>query len=225
MKNLVLVPGDTYGMGIIQRKEVICTSRAVAETFGKRHDNVLSAIRTCGASDKFTALNFKESSYRDLSGKRSPEILMTRDGFSFIVMGFTGRKAARFKEAYINRFNEMEADLQAQRQARMECRQLTDAIKSVHEPAKPYHFSNEMNMILQVVTGKTAKQLKAARNLPGAAQVRDYLSPSEMRLVQALQPVAAYLNVTNHGYQERKRLLREYAERNRTLLGGPNPAA
>ena len=218
MGNLVLIPADSYGMGILQQRNVVCTSRAVAEMFGKRHDNVLNAIRTCGASDNFTALNFKDSSYKDSSGKRSPEVLMTRDGFSFIVMGFTGRKAARFKEAYINRFNEMEAALQARQQARMECRQLTDAIKSAHDPVKPYHFSNEMNMILQIVTGKTAKQLKAARTLPETAQVRDYLGPSEIRLVQILQPVAAYLNVTTPDYQERKRLLNEYAARHTRAL-------
>ena len=218
MGNLVLIPADSYGMGILQQRNVVCTSRAVAEMFGKRHDNVLNAIRTCGAIDNFTALNFKDSSYKDSSGKRSPEVLMTRDGFSFIVMGFTGRKAARFKEAYINRFNEMEAALQARQQARMECRQLTDAIKSAHEPAKPYHFSNEMNMILQIVTGKTAKQLKTARSLPDTAQVRDYLNPSEIRLVQILQPVAAYLNVTTPDYQERKRLLNEYAARHTQAL-------
>ena len=222
MGNLVLIPADSYGMGILQQRNVVCTSRAVAEMFGKRHDNVIRDIENAASDllkiEEIKENYFIESVYRDSQNRKYPQYLMTRNGFTLLAMGFTGKKAMRFKVAYINRFNEMEAALQARQQARMECRQLTDAIKSAHEPAKPYHFSNEMNMILQIVTGKTAKQLKAARTLPETAQVRDYLGPSEIRLVQILQPVAAYLNVTTPDYQERKRLLNEYAARHTRAL-------
>ncbi|HWR45662.1 hypothetical protein [Sporomusa sp.] len=48
-------------------------------------------------------------------------------------------------------------------------------------------------MLLQIVAGKSAKQLKAERNLPDDAIVRDYLNPNEISLLAALQPVAAFL--------------------------------
>lgn len=230
---LLLLPNDQYGMGIYASKDIVATSRAVADMFKKRHDNVLRDIETiCNdfseveeigllkneeSSDRY----FMKSAYKNEQNKKQPQYLMTRDGFTLLVMGFTGKKALQFKIAYINRFNEMEAALQARQQARMECRQLTDAIKCAHDPAKPHHFSNEMNMLLQIVAGKNAKQLKAERNLPDTATVRDYLNPGEISLLAALQPVAAFLNMTTPDYQERKRLLTDYAARLRTpgLIG------
>ena len=218
---ILLLPNDPYGMGIYQSRDIIASSKAISEMFGKRHDDVLRTIRNAECSEKFRLRNFAESSYRNEQNKKQPMYLLTKNGFAFIVMGFTGKKAAQFKEAYINRYEEMETALQARHQARMECRQLTDAIKSAHDPAKPHHFSNEMNMLLQIIAGKNAKQLKAERNLPDTAAVRDYLKPNEISLLAALQPVAAFLNVTTPDYQERKRLLTDYAARLRApgLIG------
>lgn len=223
---LLLLPNDQYGMGIYASKNIVCTSRAVAEMFEKRHADVLETITKViepdsGLSKEFTERNFSFSKYKDSTGRKLLMYLLTRDGFAIIVFGFTGAKAMKFKEAYINRFNEMEAALQARQQARMECRQLTDAIKSAHDPVKPHHFSNEMNMLLQIVAGKNAKQLKAERNLPDNAAVRDYLKPNEISLLAALQPVTAFLNVTTSDYHERKRLLTDYAARLRApgLIG------
>lgn len=218
---LLILPNDKYGMGIYASRDIVTNSRAVAEMFEKRHDNVLrdienitsTALKIEDSEKDFARRIFALSSYKDSSGKKNTQYLMTRDGFTLLAMGFTGKKALQFKIAYINRFNEMEAALQARHQARMECRQLTDAIKSAHDPVKPHHFSNEMNMLLQIVAGKNAKQLKAERNLPEDAAVRDYLKPNEISLLASLQPVAAFLNVTTQDYQERKRLLTEYAKR------------
>jgi Rha family phage regulatory protein len=221
MTKLILLPNDQQGMGIFASKDIICTSRAMAEIFNKRHTHVLEAISNAtepesGLSEKFSLINFKESSYKDSTGRKLPMYLLTRDGFSIIAFGFNGKKAMKFKESYINRFNEMELALKDRQLARMECHLLTDAIKSSHDPAKPYHFSNEMNMLLTIVAGKTAKQLKQERNLPDTAEVRDYLSPSEIKLLASLQPVAAFLNANKDEYAERKKMLAEYADKLKT---------
>ncbi|MDP2808664.1 MAG: Rha family transcriptional regulator [Rhodocyclaceae bacterium] len=90
---------------------VLTTSLAVAEAFGKQHKNVLQAIEKLDCSEEFRRLNFQPSSYINEQGKSQPMIEMARDGFVFLCMGFTGAKAAAMKEAYIARFNEMEAAL------------------------------------------------------------------------------------------------------------------
>lgn len=90
---------------------VVANSRDVATAFGKRHDNVLQAIDNIDCSPEFTALNFKVSDYRDSTGRALRSYDLTRDGFVFLVMGFTGREAAKFKEAYILAFNRMEEEL------------------------------------------------------------------------------------------------------------------
>lgn len=87
------------------------TSLNVAETFGKRHDDILKRFRNLDCSPEFNARNFAEVDYLDQKGEKRPLVEMTRNGFIFMVMGFTGAKAAQVKEAYINRFDAMEAAL------------------------------------------------------------------------------------------------------------------
>ncbi len=93
----------------------VTTSRAVAEQFGKQHYNVLrdieSTIEQLNKTEEgrqFGQLNFEESSYINAQNKKQPMIIMTRDGFTLLAMGFTGAKAMQFKVAYINAFNRME---------------------------------------------------------------------------------------------------------------------
>lgn len=91
--------------------QAVTSSLAVANFFSKRHDDVLKKIRTLECSASFTARNFSVSDYTDCTGSKLPCYQITRDGFAFLAMGFTGKRAARFKEAYINAFNQMEKSL------------------------------------------------------------------------------------------------------------------
>lgn len=97
----------------ISNGKAVTTSRLVANKFNKRHDVVIRRIKTLECSDDFTHHNFVVSEYVDASGKSNPEYIITKDGFTFLVMGFTGKKAAKFKEEYIGRFNQMEKQLTA----------------------------------------------------------------------------------------------------------------
>lgn len=96
----------------IENGQPITDSLIVAETFGKRHDDVLKAIRNLECSEEFSFRNFAESTYSN-RGKEYPKYLITQDGFSFLVMGYTGKEAARFKELYIGEFNQMRQRLAA----------------------------------------------------------------------------------------------------------------
>nr|WP_226912259.1 Rha family phage regulatory protein [Salmonella enterica] len=91
--------------------QAVTSSLAVADYFTKRHDDVLKKIRALDCSPEFTARNFAVSDYTDASGRKLPCYNITRDGFAFLAMGFTGKRAAQFKEAYINAFNQMEKQL------------------------------------------------------------------------------------------------------------------
>lgn len=96
--------------------QIVVSSRMVAERFGKRHDHVLRAIEAkISTNPKLGALDyFIETSYKDAKGENRKEYLMTRDGFTFIVMGFTGVEADMWKLAYIEAFNKMEEALKNQ---------------------------------------------------------------------------------------------------------------
>lgn len=91
--------------------QAVTSSLVVAEYFGKAHKDVLRAINSLDCSDLFRKRNFAPSEYNKKNGnvsKSYPMYYLTRDGFTFLAMGFTGKVAAQFKEAYINAFNEME---------------------------------------------------------------------------------------------------------------------
>jgi len=77
------------------RLAVLANSRHVAEVFGREHRNVLQAIDRIDCSEEFNALNFKRVEYLDAKGETRRAYDMTKDGFTFLVMGFTGATAAR----------------------------------------------------------------------------------------------------------------------------------
>lgn len=89
------------------------TSLQVAEAFGKEHRHVLRDIRETidKCSESFTAPNFGLSEYTDSTGRKLPLYLLSKDGLMMVTMGYTTPEAMRVKEAYINRFNEMEREL------------------------------------------------------------------------------------------------------------------
>ena len=103
---------ETYELVTAVNGQAVTTSLRVAEYFGKAHKDVLKAIRALECSNDFQGRNFSPSFYtRDLPNggtKKDPVYYMTRDGFTFLAMGFTGKVAAQFKENYINAFNQME---------------------------------------------------------------------------------------------------------------------
>lgn len=86
---------------------VMTDSRIVAKHFKKRHADVLRAAGKVECSAEFNERNFASIDYIDSRGRAKREVRMTKDGFMFLVMGFTGREAARIKEAFIEAFNRM----------------------------------------------------------------------------------------------------------------------
>lgn len=98
----------------VENGQAMTDSRSIADKFGKRHADILRSIKTLECSPEFTERNFALSEYSDRSGRKNPYYKVTRDGFVFLITGFTGREAARFKEDYIAAFNQMENQLQQQ---------------------------------------------------------------------------------------------------------------
>jgi Rha family phage regulatory protein len=76
------------------------TSLLVAERFGKLHKNVLQAIERLECSEEFRRLNFQLASYDDALGKPRAFCRMAKDGFAFLVMGFTGVEAGVWKATF-----------------------------------------------------------------------------------------------------------------------------
>ena len=92
---------------MVENNQVVVSSRQVAENFGKQHKDVLESIRGILAAENSATKFFYESTFEN-RGKHYPEYIMNRDGFSLLVMGFTGKEAMTWKIRYIQAFNEME---------------------------------------------------------------------------------------------------------------------
>lgn len=105
----------------VENEHAVTTSLRVAEVFGKQHKDVLKAVKSLDCSEEFRERNFALSKIDYQNGnikKQLPMYYITRDGFMFLVMGFTGKTAAKWKEAYIKAFNEMEAKIRAEQMAK-----------------------------------------------------------------------------------------------------------
>ena len=114
----------------VDKEQVVTDSRKVAEVFGKEHKNVLTAIREILVAENQATKFFYESEH-EYRGQKFPLYLMNRDGFSLLVMGFTGAKAMQWKIRYIEAFNEMEKRLKEQEQPKSQIDILVESAKAL----------------------------------------------------------------------------------------------
>lgn len=213
-----LIPKNEYGLFADKKYIARVDSLYVAEFFEKNHKEVLRDIRNIaapnsGLSKEFVERNFALSSYKDKQNQKRPCYYLTRDGFTILVMGYTGENTLRFKELYIRRFNEMEELIKSLVKARTEFPLLTENIKLLHEKPKPYHFSNECDMINRIVLGKSAKQFRLENNLEKGTSIRPYLTEVQINLIEKLQKVDIGLLVAFPNYEDRKRHLEWYKQK------------
>ncbi|EAI5958774.1 Rha family transcriptional regulator [Campylobacter jejuni] len=94
----------------IKENKVFINSLDLAKVFNKNHRHILQTTKNQPQND-FTESNFILSTYKDKKGELRPCYNLTRDGFSLLVMGFTGEKAYKWKIEFIKVFNEMEKRL------------------------------------------------------------------------------------------------------------------
>ena len=124
---------------VMHKDKPMVSSELIARKFGKIHRNVMRDIENLECSDRFSTLNFEQSEFTNERGRAYTCYLMTRDGFAFLCMGFTGKDAAVWKEKYIDAFNKMEKALLRKsdnigwRQARLQSKEVrkdfTDVVK------------------------------------------------------------------------------------------------
>lgn len=152
---------------IMHDKQAVTTSLILAEAFEKEHRNVIRTIET-----KIGELNFEQSlkmfskgEYTNTQNKQQPMYYLNRDGFTFIAMGFTGRKADEFKLKYIDAFNKMEE--QIRNQSFQALNQSTDDLKRANLLYKIANLTSDeelkeesLKSSYELVTGKSIHQKK-----------------------------------------------------------------
>lgn len=199
----------------------VVSSLDVAGTFEKEHKHVLEDVRRISenlSTAEFSAL-FYESEYRASNGKKNPMYLMNRDGFTLLVMGYTGEKAMKFKLAYIKQFNAMEKALQGklvEREKGIAVRQsLTKALQqsTENERMHGHAYSTYTNCIYKVLFDKNAKQLRESFGIKKNDNIRDYLAEEELRAVQSMECLVSGLVDCGRSYSQ----IKEFIQKNNTL--------
>lgn len=177
----------------------VCNSLQVAEKFGKRHDKLIFEIERMysGLIGKGCTQNggdplFVKSSYVQPQNKQKyPMYRMNRDGFSLLVMGFTGKNALEWKLQYIKAFNQMEKLIQekgtvayriSDQEERMTRRTETDAIKEFVEYAKEQgstradHYYSNCTRLAYKTVGITDKATAAGSQLDDLSLVEHLIA-------------------------------------------------
>ena len=193
----------------------VTSSRMVAETFGKQHKHVIEAIENMKAENSALIKMFYEDTYRVEGNRKSYKMYyMNRDGFSLLVMGFTGKQALDWKIQYINAFNEMEKSLSTPKltpSPRFRARHLSTALKDMEKTKETLQkmfkvtdgiaYSKAISMIepLYGVSFDSIKEL-----LPAAEHQTGYMTPSEIgaRLSKSAREINLLL--AGYGYQHKE---------------------
>ena len=190
-----------------------CDSLQIAKAFEKRHDHVLRDIENHLVTfskindPKFGEINFIKTSYKDGKNRPQSKYLLSKDGFVYLAMGYEGEKAAMFKIEYIKRFNQMEEYIKTLQSSKIEFRAFTDAIAFAKDELKPYHISNEINMIYRIVLGVDAKKFRGQNGLPEKVSIKPHLTLEQIKIIETLQRIDIGLLETGHSFEERKAIL------------------
>ena len=200
------------------------SSRQVADKFEKEHRHVLESIDKMKeqlSTAEFSAL-FMEGKYVASNGKKNKEYLMTRDGFSLLVMGFTGEKVLRWKLDYIKAFNEMEKELkrlyserqkwEIERQKGILVRHiLTDTIKMkvTDSPHKKFMYPNYTKLIYKTIFGKTVKELQEHYGVKRKESIREYVTADELKQIESMEMLVSSLINCGWGYNQIKGFIQE----------------
>lgn len=125
-------------------------------------------MKTLKCSVEFRAANFGVSSYNSQQNKQLAMYQMTKDGFSFLVMGYTGEKAGQFKETFINEFNKRELLLKNDDYILMRSQQIL----------------NERLNVLETNLAKATKTVDLYR--PSMVYVQDVLRSESFRTINEI---------------------------------------
>jgi Rha family phage regulatory protein len=195
------------------KETIVVSSLDVAETFEKEHKRVLQDIRELACSEEFRQHNFVQSEYLNQQNHKQPMYYITRDGFVLLAMGYTGEKAMKFKEAYINQFNAMQELLTGkliEREKGIAVRQsLTKAIQqsSENERMHGHAYSTYTDIIYKVIFGKTARQLREEYGIDKKANLRDCFTAEELAKVQSIEMIVSGLVNCGWGYDDIKNFI------------------
>ncbi len=145
------------------------------------------------------------------TGQKMKICRLNREQATFIISLMKNTKAVvAFKKELVKQFYQMEQYIKTLVSARKEFPLLTENIKLLHDEPKPYHFSNECDMINRLVLGMSAKQFRQSNGIEKHGSIRPYLTAEQIKLLDILQKVDVGLLISVPDFEQRKQYLKDY---------------
>ena len=190
------------------------SSRDIAKLCEKEHKNVTRVIRELLSDDILDAhieplkFNYRgqEFDYYELN-KRDSVVLVARLNPVFMA-------AIIDRWEYLeNKLAEKQFHLATRNEAKLEYRPMTDAISAAHEEIKPYHFSNEADLINRIVLGCAASKYKKQNDIDPSESLRDYLTVKQLDCIVGMQRANTVYIEDGLDFQDRKTKLTDLFNR------------
>lgn len=191
------------------------SSREIAKLCNKEHRNVMSDIRSMLESLNIQSADFL-ADYKDSKGRTYPCFNLPKRETLILVSGYNVVLRAKI----IDRWAELEQKLhekfnhQAIRQeSKLEYKPMTNAIAEAHEEIKPYHFSNEADLINRIALGMTASKFRQHHDIEKTESIRDYMTTEQLNCIVSLQRANTVYIEDGLSFDERKSKLTDLFNR------------
>lgn len=207
---------------IAMNGEMTMGTREISDLLGNNHSDIKrSADRLVEAGVIGNGQPLAEREFKTGRGNTYTEYLLNKRDSIILV----AQNSPEFTARLVDRWQELEtkvAELEQKKAARLEQRRamavefrpMTDAIKKAHEDPKPYHYSNECDMINRIVLGMTAAKFRNHHGIDETANPRDYMTDLQAAAIVDLQRANTVLMQFDVGFKERKEKLTELFEKN-----------
>lgn len=209
-----LIPKDKYGeLTFNYKDEAFTDSRILAQGAEVEHRAVIQLITNhLDDVSEFGRVAFQMIPFETNGGIQKMKVCrLNEQQATFVISLMKNTKpVVAFKKELVKQFYKMERFIKTLVEARKEFPLLTENIKLLHDNPKPYHFSNECDMINRIVTGMSAKQFRQAHGIEKGKSIRPYLTDEQIQLMETLQKVDVGLLVAVPDYEQRKRHLEWY---------------
>ena len=203
------------------KDEAFTDSTILAKGVGVEHRAVIQLITThLDDVSEFGRVTFQMLPFETNGGIQKIKICrLNREQATFVISLMKNTKAVvAFKKELVRQFYQMEKFIKTLVSARKEFPLLTENIKLLYDDPKPYHFSNECDMINRIVIGMSAKQFRLEHGIEKGESIRPYLTEEQINMLELLQKVDVGLLVAFPNYEDRKRHLEWYKSKISTQL-------
>lgn len=181
----VAIPTNYYGIFVDTNYEVKVDSRIISKMLGIENKIVNETICYLLSDESGFSKDFRQANFEHVTDDNSDYYLLTRDGFIALLNLFEISETLR--NEYISSFSEVDEHIRYLQTLKEQHPQLTEAIKSVHDEPEFYHYSDEMDMLLKIVVGKTAKEFRFENRLPNCKAICFSLTPAQNDLFRVLE--------------------------------------